>query len=304
MGLFGCALGSAENPAFIRNLTVKNVDVVGFFLVGGVIGLQHRGCFVENVSLTGNNTVKGIQGVGGIVGTAFENIERCSAVADIVVSGDWGYESACAGIVAGGTEEGSLVRCTAQGGSIVAKGDDAWGIGGVSGAPYAAAEITDCKVQNVTITANGSNNRLIGGLAGFAGAYGDSDPAVISRCIVTGVAINVSDSTTCVGGLVGGSTEGSSQPLPSFFIVEDCSASGSIAGGGYPIGSIVGYAYRSTVKNCTDAVSWDGGHLEQVGLEEPARSFGSGSGSGCSTSLGVFELLVLTGIALIKRKTR
>ena len=77
VGLFGCAAGSDESPSSIRNLAVENVDVTGFFLVGGVIGLLHEGCTAENVSLTGNNRIHGLQGVGGIVGTSFDDVKGC-----------------------------------------------------------------------------------------------------------------------------------------------------------------------------------------------------------------------------------
>ncbi|MDR1620887.1 MAG: hypothetical protein LBS00_00775 [Synergistaceae bacterium] len=66
-------------------------------------------------------------------------------------------EGKLAGIIAGGLEGGSLIDCTAKGGSVTATGNESWALGGVSGAPFAALEITNCKAENVTITALGGS---------------------------------------------------------------------------------------------------------------------------------------------------
>jgi hypothetical protein len=247
---------------------VKDVEVTGFFLVGGVVGLMSGD--LKNITMTGNNTIQGLQGVGGIVGNSGGNLENCTAVANIIVSGAYGYEAACAGIVAGGNEGGSLINCTAAGGSITASGDNCWGLGGVSGAPYSSIAITNCKAENVTITASGATNHNIGGLVGFTGTYSDNDPTLVSNCIVTGANISVSDTTTCVGGVVGGSMVGTQTAgIPSVFTIRNCSSSGNISGGTTSVGSITGYSYHSTVEtNCTTNMTWSSGTLNKVGTSE------------------------------------
>ena len=264
VGLFGCAVGTESNPGSIHDLTVENVDVNGFYLAGGVVGLQHQNFTVENVTLSGSNTVQGLQGIGGIVGTSFDTVEGCTATADVVVIGD---DGACAGVVAGGTDGGSLIDCTAAGGSVTATGNNCWALGGVCGAPYAAPEITNCRAENVTITVSGASNRLIGGLVGFTGTYGQDAPTLVTNCSAD-TTIVVSASTTRVGGLVGGSSESSTSTIPSSFSIEGCTTAGTITGGSESVGSIVGYAYNSTVENCSSTMAWDGGSLEQVGLIE------------------------------------
>ena len=184
--------------------------------------------------------------------------------------------------------------CVAAGGSVTAKGDGSWGLGGLSGAPFAVQEISGCRAQNVTIVAMGDGNRLVGGLVGFAGTYEESSPGRIASCVVSGVQIRVSDST----GQVGGSTQGSEEPLPSSFAASSCTVSAGISGGTHPIGSIAGYAYRSTVTNCTANVSWSTGMLDQVGLAEPAESTEKpGGSSGCSAGSGMFVLLASLTVA-------
>lgn len=69
-GLFGCAAGTENGAAYIRNFTLKNVNVSGFYLVGGAVGLQFMNCPVSDIHLVGENTLTGMQGIGGIVGLA------------------------------------------------------------------------------------------------------------------------------------------------------------------------------------------------------------------------------------------
>ena len=237
-GLFGCASGTESNAASIGHFTLKDVNVSGFYLVGGAVGLQFMNCPVSDIHLEGDNKLTGMQGIGGIVGTGFDLISDCSATADVIVSGD---DGACAGLIAGGTTMSSIKNCQVTGGSITAEGNAAWGFGALCGAPWGAAEITDCKVSGTVITVNGENNRLVGGLVGFGGTYDPEAPAQITGCTVDDVTITVSETTDSVGGLIGAGKEmmeGSDQM--SSFIISDCAVSGSISGGGNYVDAVVG----------------------------------------------------------------
>ena len=172
-GLFGCASGTDEGAAFIRNFVLENVNVSGGYLVGGAVGLQFMNCSVSDITLTGTNTLTGMQGIGGVVGTGFDLIENCTATADITVLGD---DGACAGIIAGGTTMSSVKNCRAVDGSITAEGNATWGFGALCGAPWGAPEITDCEAVGTKITVSGEGNRLVGGLVGFGGSYDETAP--------------------------------------------------------------------------------------------------------------------------------
>ena len=237
-GLFGCASGTESNAASIGHFTLKDVNVSGIYLVGGAVGLQFMNCPVSEIHLEGDNKLTGMQGIGGIVGTGFDLISDCSATADVIVSGD---DGACAGLIAGGTTMSSIKNCQVTGGSITAEGNATWGFGALCGAPWGAAEITDCKVSGTVITVNGENNRLVGGLVGFGGTYDPEAPAQITGCTVENVTITVSETTDSVGGLIGAGKEmmeGSDQM--SSFIISDCAVSGSISGGGNYVDAVVG----------------------------------------------------------------
>ena len=237
-GLFGCAAGTENGAAYIRNFTLKNVNVSGFYLVGGAVGLQFMNCPVSDIHLVGENTLTGMQGIGGIVGTGFDLISNCSATADIVVQGD---DGACAGLIAGGTTMSSVKNCEVTGGKITAEGNATWGFGALCGAPWGAAEITDCKVSGTVITVSGENNRLVGGLVGFGGTYDPTAPAQITGCTVENVTIVVSETTDSVGGLIGAGKEMmEGSEVMSSFKISDCVVSGSITGGGNNVDAVVG----------------------------------------------------------------
>ncbi len=250
-GLFGCASGTEQGEAYIGNFTLENVNVTGFYLVGGAVGLQFIGCKVSDIALTGENRISGAQGIGGIVGTGFDLISNCSATANITAFGD---DGACAGLIAGGTTMSSIENCHAIGGSITAEGNSTWGFGAICGAPWGAPEIRNCIAIDTVIRVTGTGNRLVGGLAGFAGTYDPENPAQIAGCKVENVRLIVSESTDSVGGLVGAGKEMmEGSDVMSSFVVSDCAVSGMISGGGDHVDAVIGDPA------CAASVACDGG---------------------------------------------
>jgi len=261
-GLFGCASGTESGAASIGHFTLKDVNVSGFYLVGGAVGLQFMSCSVTDIHLVGENHLTGMQGIGGIVGTGFDLISDCSATADITVSGD---DGACAGVIAGGTTMSSIKNCEVTGGSITANGNATWGFGALCGAPWGAPEITDCKVSGTVITVSGENNRLVGGLVGFGGSYDPTAPAQISGCTVEDVSIVVSETTDSVGGLIGAGKEMmEGSDVMSSFVISGCSVSGTIEGGGNNVGEVVGDPA------CAVSVDCEGGMTVSAALDTAA----------------------------------
>ena len=237
-GLFGCASGTERGEAYIGGFTLENVNVSGGYLVGGAVGLQFMGCKVSGIALTGENTLTGMQGIGGIVGTGFDLISDCSATADVTALGD---DGACAGLIAGGTTMSSIENCQVVGGSVTAAGNAAWGFGALCGAPWGAPEVKNCMASGTVIRVTGEGNRLVGGLLGVAGSYDPENPAQIVGCRVEDVTIEVSPTTDSVGGLVGAGKEmAAGSDVMSAFVVSDCAVSGKITGGGAHVDAVVG----------------------------------------------------------------
>ena len=261
-GLFGCASGTESGAASIGHFTLKDVNVSGFYLVGGAVGLQFMSCSVTDIHLVGENHLTGMQGIGGIVGTGFDLISDCSVTANITVSGD---DGACAGLIAGGTTMSSIKNCEVTGGNITADGNATWGFGALCGAPWGAPEITDCKVSGTVITVSGENNRLVGGLVGFGGSYDPTAPAQISGCTVEDVSIVVSETTDSVGGLIGAGKEMmEGSDVMSSFVISGCSVSGTIEGGGNNVGEVVGDPA------CAVSVDCEGGMTVSAALDTAA----------------------------------
>ncbi|HIH95609.1 TPA: hypothetical protein HA338_16920, partial [Methanosarcina acetivorans] len=270
VGLFGCAVGDEKNPSSISNLTVKNADVTGYAFVGGMLGVQYLNGNLEGLSLTGDqNTVRGNTNVGGITGGSLSDMKDCNAAADIVLLGDGANH---AGVLSGGLEDGSLLNCTATGGTVTVKGDNRYGVGGLAGCVIEGAAVTNCHADDVSITACGKNNSMIGGLLGHTGASDAEHPTRVMGCSAD-VTIIVSDSTSRVGGLVGSGfyleQYKEYYPTPTMYSIVNCSTSGSITGGSESIGSIAGHAHNSTIENCTSTMAVNcASDAPQVGKEE------------------------------------
>ncbi|WNY25506.1 hypothetical protein MsAc7_10580 [Methanolapillus millepedarum] len=280
VGLFGCVVGTDGEDASLYNLTVEDADVTGAVLVGSVVGFAFD-CTLEDISLTGDNTISGHNMAGGIVGGSvghgFGKIIGCNAEADIVVLNisflydpkpdGMGLVSGTAGVLGGGLEGFSLADCTAVG-TVTATGDDCYGLGGLAGCVFVGPSIENC-TADVTITATGSGNDLIGGLLGFSGTPDEDNPTLISDCRVEAV-VDVPADAYRVGGLIGGGFYFDDPyytalyPVPTVFEITNCDTTGSISGG-TTVGSIVGLNYLNSLSGCTSGMTWDGDALELIG---------------------------------------
>ena len=279
IGLFGCITQNENKSNVIYDLTVKNINVIGYNdLVGGVIGHQAAGSPIEKIELIGDNKIIGNDNsanVGGIVGgTMYSNITDCKAQADIVINGDGNN---LVGILAGGLGNCSLSGCSAKG-TITVNGKEAYSIGGLAGCIHEGEYVKDCS-SDVTISV-AEKNFMIGGLIGHAGTFDENNPTVISNCTVK-ADITASESASRIGGVVGsGFYMEEYYAAPSVYIVENCSVEGSITGG-TEVGTVAGHAYNSIVKNCTSTMTIDGNaDGTQIGKTETEASlFAGGSGT-------------------------
>ena len=97
---------------------------------------------------------------------------------------------------------------------------------------------------------------MVGGLLGFAGTYDPENPAQIIGCRVEDVAIEVSNSTNSVGGLIGAGKEmmvGSD--VMSSFAISDCAVSGTITGGAEFVDAVVGDSACAATIACEGGMS-------------------------------------------------
>lgn len=271
IGLFGAFTGT------IQDLKVENVNVTGDETVmasGGVVGYAIAGS-VSGVTLSGENSVTGINCVGGIVGGSMAEITGCTVEnADITVIGDNDFSDGriiqcdvaeCGGLVAGGSFMGRVDNCTASG-TVTAIGNEPVGLGGIAGCIQSIDSITG---NQVTVTINAGNGHAIGGLCGYAGIGDDGDGIVDEPCAITDCQADITitaDGATHVGGLVG--TGMYYYGMEDCFTIENCSVSGSIDGAVTP-GTVAGRAEGSTIISCETDVLIDGQQgTEQVGTTD------------------------------------
>lgn len=120
LGLFDYFQGDA-----IRNLTLQDCEFSGKFIVGSLIGIANGGAktiVIEDVF--SESKVKGGQLVGGLVGSAFNNVEldlnRCVFDGNVIYDlgiGDRPNETYCGvGGLVGGARWGSIKNCAVWGG--------------------------------------------------------------------------------------------------------------------------------------------------------------------------------------------
>lgn len=271
VGMIGCFGGAIEN------LTVENVTVTGdetTMASGGVVGYAVGGS-VSNITLTGENTVTGINCVGGIVGGSMSSVTNCTVEqADIVVIGDNDFSDGkivqcdvaeCGGLVVGGSYAGTVDNCTAKG-TVTALGNEPVGLGGIAGCIQSIDHITG---NTVEVTIQAGNGHGIGGLCGYAGIGDDGDGVVDDPCAITDctAAITITaDGATHVGGLVG--TGMYYFGMEDRFTVENCSVTGTIDGAVTP-GTVAGRAEGSTIISCEADVTIDGSQgAEEVGTTD------------------------------------
>ncbi len=271
VGLFGCFTGTIEN------LTVENIEVTGdetTMAAGGVVGYAIAGS-ISDITLLGENTVTGINCVGGIAGGSTAVVEYCTVEqADITVIGDNDFSDGrivqqdvaeCGGLVVGGSFAGRVDYCTAKG-TVTATGNEPVGLGGIAGCIQCIERITGNTVQ---VTINAGNGHAIGGLCGYAGMGDDGDGVVDEPCAITDCTAEIAieaDGATHVGGLVG--TGMYYFGMEDRFTVENCSVSGTINGAVTP-GTVAGRAEGSTIISCETDVTIDGAAgTEQVGTTD------------------------------------
>lgn len=271
VGLFGCFTGSMED------LTVENVTVTGDETVmasGGIVGYAISGS-ITDVTLSGENSITGINCVGGIAGGSMAVVSDCTVEnTAITVIGDNDFSDGriiqqdvaeCGGLVVGGSFAGRVDNCTASG-TVTATGNEPVGLGGIAGCIQCIDSVTG---NTVTVDIAAGNGHAIGGLCGYAGTGDDGDGVVDEPCEITDCHADITitaDGATHVGGLVG--TGMYYFGMEDRFSIENCSVTGTIDGAVTP-GTVAGRAEGSTVISCETDVLIDGEEgTEQIGTTD------------------------------------
>jgi hypothetical protein len=178
IGLFGY-VGSGGQ---IRNLGVEDVNITGRDTVGGLVGLNSEGTIIACYA---TGAVSGGDSVGGLVGVNSGMLTACYATGS--VSSTWGI----VGGLVGNNYTGTITACYATG-SVSGDGI----VGGLVGNNMAGnniGTITSCYATG-SVSGTGRNS-MIGGLVGL-------NFGTITACYATG-AVSGTGQYSSVGGLVG-----------------------------------------------------------------------------------------------------
>lgn len=269
VGVVGMSLGE------VKNLTVKNVDIrcedTCSMAIGGVVGYNMG--TIHDITLTGENSIAGVNATGGIAGGSMQSIWNCNVDGTTIrVLGNNDFSSGriiqedvaeCGGLVVGGFFGGTIDHCTAKG-TVIAEGNEPVGLGGIAGCLEMMDSIANCTVDVEIISEKGGH--AIGGLCGYSGTHSVGDvalategiqssvyPGVINNCKVT-ARMNIPGATH-VGGLVGTGLYYYGEETA--FKVSDCSVNAEIIGAVTP-GAVAGRAVNSVIESCEVNVTLDG----------------------------------------------
>ncbi len=205
----GALVGKLQSGATITDCYVENGRVLGYGIVGGLVGISHGGTALSNCYSIGS--FSGLNNVGGLVGYNHSTVSNCYSVSSVSGKSDLG------GLL-GGTEEGTISNCFSAGRVFSEGANDDHYVGGLIGFIYDGIVINCYSSSNVV----GPNTHGVGGLAGF-----NNHSGTISKCYSVG-RVSGSPGSDGVGGLVGGHGTG---PVTYSFWDKETSGQTSSAGG-------------------------------------------------------------------------
>ena len=264
-GLFGYVSGTDDaHKAQIKNVAVRDAQIRARYDVGAVVSQygQFTAGYVEpleNCAMIGG-TIQGTSSmgqssfVGGIVGWAFGEIQRCYATGNII-----GADNACEyGGIAGETHK--AVNACYSTGSLSGMGSYADDFGGIVG--KARGAVTNCYTTG-DITGSLNNAGTLGSIVGCAMDR-------VTNCYATGSVKGWS----AIGGIAGqayGETY-------AHATISGCMALNTSVESNpfYPIGRVAGVTGQESVLN--DNYAWDGMRVNGQKIPEGQQSVENGTG--------------------------
>ena len=183
VGLFGVAQNST-----IKNVRIHNVDVVGYSMVGSVVGSPYVGCTISNCHVTGSvSLIADWAYVGGIASYGYVDIDNCSVIASgtgIITSNT---RNAVGGIMAWLLENGnSITNCEVKNLNLTG-----WtNVGSIAGFVHYNNEISNCKAENIVLNKTRvDGNPGIGCLTG-GWCYGENKTITIRNIELNNITLN------------------------------------------------------------------------------------------------------------------
>lgn len=259
----GVGLFAFLDGGTIQNLTLSNVNIsTTQESTGAVVGAISNGASIVNVHVE-SGSIKGNQGVGGIVGRilcegSVSGCTNAASVEGVTVGSEPGYN--VGGIVGAAyyhlSGDGMSIIDSVNSGAVKSATSGAGGIVGLS-----LAILSNC--DNIgPVTGNGAS---IGGIIGE-----QRNGGTIYDCDNSGTVTNESNSSSVygTGGIVGWIRNlpdgGYSQEEYHRASFTDCDNTGAVSGGNFGVGGVAGAVYHAVLMDhCSSNATVTGG--QQVG---------------------------------------
>ncbi|MDD5458400.1 MAG: hypothetical protein PHF37_03300, partial [Phycisphaerae bacterium] len=290
-GLFG-EISRTATGGFVKDLTLTNVNITGYSLVGALVGFPdtddgHTKLSIENCNSSGVVNVMGGGDCGGLIGASLGiTVKNCfssctvnSTVGDYL-GGLIGHEYEtvfidcfATGAVTGASIAGGFVGNSGGFGSsftdCYATGNLSSGghRGGFVGEMAGPAEYTSCYATgNVVYTGTGVIKA-----GGFAGQW--QYDCVMSKCWASGDVTANSSTTVVIGGFVGEINDYGTGSISQCYATGEVNATAASANNSLSAGGFVGYATSNgataiTIENsfargdvCPDGITWTGARI-------------------------------------------
>ena len=197
LGLFGKMTSSS---AYIKNLTVENVDITGSWYVAAIVGDAYLGT-IDNCHVKGDLAIDCLWDAGFISGEGYATVSNCTVVGNDGsyissvdagnVGGIWGYR---------GEGNCPITNCSVTNVNVGAN----YGAGGIVGLLHYGNKLSNCSVTDVNVAildTDNDSNGTAGLLAGFCHGT-TSSPCVIdsSNTCTNSVAYNKGEPTLALFG--------------------------------------------------------------------------------------------------------
>ncbi len=201
-----------------------------------IIGYTSTGAVLKNFNLTGE--IKTASLADNITGTIVENCtSSCNVTRPYDYAGGLISKASSTDTTSTATEKDCIIKDCIYTGTLTANSVDAYYIGGIVG------DATLCKIQNCEMSGSVTGGTCVGGIVGFVSGKGDGNyGCLVENCCVTGSIESIRSQGSC-GGIVGGTTTGTSCPFNCCFTGTLISASGKRGG-------ITGTAIAAKCTNC------------------------------------------------------
>lgn len=170
-------IGFLSSGGKVQNLTMKNVNLTGYWNVGGVVGYNNNGIVT---ACTVSGSINGSENVGSVVGNNYLGTVTACYNTSSTVNGSY-----LVGGVVGQNNKGTVTACYNTSGSVYGKGT----VGGVLG-----------NNDNGTVTACYNASGSIYGESLVGGVLGNNYNGTLTACYWSGLPDNDNGGATKVDG--------------------------------------------------------------------------------------------------------